>query len=123
MMRNSFESIPRELEEAAMVDGCSNVGALRHVSLRIVSPAVVTVALFAFLASWNEFLAPLIFLSDGAKYTLPVMLVNIRSGAYGTVDYGALQAGVVVAMVPCLVLYLLLQRFYVGGLLSGAVRG
>ena len=123
MMRNSFAAVPRELEEAALVDGCSNLGALRHVSLRIVSPAIVTVALFSFLASWNEFLAPLIFLNDAAKYTLPVMLVNVRSGAYGTVDFGALQAGVVVAMVPCLVLYLLLQRFYVSGLTNGALRG
>lgn len=123
MMRNSFESVPAELEEAAMVDGCTNLGALRHVSLRIVMPGVVTVALFSFLASWNEFLAPLIFLNDGEKYTLPLMLVNISSGAYGVVDYGALQAGVVMAMLPCLVLYLLLQRFYVSGLVNGALRG
>lgn len=123
MMRNSFESVPRELEESALVDGCTNVGALRYISLRIVMPGVVTVALFAFLASWNEFLAPLIFLNDGAKYTLPIMLVNIRSGAYGAVDFGALQAGVVVAMLPCLVLYLVLQRFYVSGLVNGALRG
>lgn len=123
LMRNSFESVPRELEEAALVDGCSNVGALRHISLHIVSPGIVSVGLFAFIGSWNEFLAPLIFLNDGAKYTLPVMLVNIRSGAYGIVDYGALQAGIVVAIFPCLVLYLLLQRFYVGGLLNGALRG
>lgn len=123
MMRNSFEAIPRELEESALVDGCSNVGALRHISLRIVMPGVVTVGLFAFIASWNEFLAPLIFLNDGAKYTLPIMLVNIRSGAYGSVDFGALQAGVMVAVIPCLILYLVLQRFYVSGLVNGALRG
>lgn len=123
MMRNSFETVPRELEEAARVDGCGTLGTLRHVSLRIVSPAMVTVALFSFLASWNDLLAPLIFLQDGSKYTLPIMLVNIRSGQYGTVDFGALQAGVVVSMVPCLVLYLLLQRFYVRGLLNGSLKG
>lgn len=123
LMRNSFESVPRELEEAAMVDGCSTLSAMRRVALPIVAPGVVTVALFAFLASWNEFLAPLIFLNDSARYTLPIMLVNVRYGAYGIVDYGALQAGVVVAMVPCLVLYLLLQRFYVSGIVNGALRG
>lgn len=122
MMRNSFESVPRELEEAALVDGCSNVGALRHISLRMVAPGVVTVSLFAFLASWNEFLAPLIFLNDSSKFTLPIMLVNVRSGSYGAVDYGALQAGVVMAMVPALVLYLVLQRYYVSGLLNGALK-
>jgi multiple sugar transport system permease protein len=123
MMRNSFESVPRELEEAAFVDGCGHFRTLRHVSLRIVTPGIVTVGLFSFLASWNEFLAPLIFLQDGTKYTLPVMLVNVAYGAYGTVDYGALQAGVIIAALPCLMLYLLLQRFYVSGLLSGALRG
>jgi multiple sugar transport system permease protein len=123
LMRNSFESIPRELEEAALVDGCSTIGALRHVSLRLVMPGVVTVALFAFIASWNEFLAPLIFLNDGSQYTLPVLLVSLRSGAYGVVDYGALQAGVVIAVAPVLIVYLLLQRYYVSGLVNGALRG
>lgn len=83
----------------------------------------MTVALFAFLASWNEFLAPLIFLSNGSMYTLPIMLVNIRSGAYGQIDWGVLQSGVVIAMIPCLVLYVVLQRFYVSGLVNGALRG
>ncbi len=123
LMRNSFEAIPRELEEASMVDGCSSLGALWHVSARIVMPGVVTVGLFAFLTSWNEYLAPLIFLNDGSKYTLPVMLVNIRYASYNIIDFGALQAGIVVAMVPCLVVYLLLQRFYVNGIVAGALRG
>jgi multiple sugar transport system permease protein len=123
LMRNSFESVPKELEEAALVDGASSFGALRHVSLRIVLPGVVTVALFSFLTSWNEYLAPLIFLNDGSKYTLPVMLVNIRYSSYNIIDFGALQAGMVVAMVPCLLVYLVLQRFYVSGLVTGALRG
>jgi multiple sugar transport system permease protein len=122
LMRNSFESIPRELEEAALVDGCSDVGALWHVSARIVMPGIVTVALFSFLTSWNEYLAPLIFLNDD-NYTLPVMLVNIRYSSFNILDVGALQAGVVVAMLPCLVVYLALQRFYVNGLITGALRG
>ncbi len=123
LMRNSFESVPRELEEAALVDGCTDFGALRYVSARIVMPGIVTVALFSFLTAWNEYLAPLIFLNDGTKYTLPVMLVNIRYASFNILDVGALQAGVMVAMVPCLVLYLALQRFYVSGLINGALRG
>ena len=123
IMRNSFESIPRELEEAAWVDGCGTGRSFWHIAMPVVTPGMVTVALFAFLNAWNEFLAPLVFLSDGTKYTLSLMLVNIRSGAYGSVDWGALQAGATVAIVPCLVLYLALQRFYVSGLVSGAVRG
>jgi multiple sugar transport system permease protein len=123
IMRNAFDSLPVELEEAAYLDGCGPVGALRHISLRIVTPGIVTVALFAFLASWNEFLAPLIFLNSGDLFTLPLMLVNVRSGTFGEIDFGALQGGVTVAMVPCLVLYLVLQRYYVSGLLNGALRG
>ncbi|HEX8857690.1 MAG TPA: ABC transporter permease subunit [Actinomycetes bacterium] len=123
MMRNSFDSMPRELEEAALVDGCTVLGALRRVVLRIVMPGLVTVALFAFLAAWNEFLAPLIFLTDNNKYTMPVMLVNAISGTFGTVDWGLLQAGIVLTMLPCIVLFLVLQRYYVSGLVSGAVRG
>lgn len=123
LMRNSFESIPREIEEAAAVDGCGPMQVVRHVSLRLVAPGVATVALFSFLASWNEYLAPLIFLGDGSQYTLPLMLGALRSNTYGVIDYGVLQAGVVVTIVPVLVLYLFLQRYYVTGLTNGAVRG
>lgn len=123
MMRNSFEALPIELEESALIDGCTPTGALRRVLLRGVIPGVVTVGLFAFLASWNEFVAPLIFLTDGSKFTLPVALFNLQSGNNNVVDFGALQSGVVVAAVPCVAIFLVLQRFYVRGFTSGAVKG
>lgn len=127
MMRNGFESIPAELEEAALIDGANMLAALRYVALPLVAPSVVTIALFAFIGTWNEFLVPLVFLNDGDKYTLSVMLLNLRTGAYSTganiVDYGAMQAGIVVSVLPVLVVYLLLQRYFVAGLTSGGVRG
>jgi multiple sugar transport system permease protein len=123
MMRNSFEALPIELEESALIDGCTPTGALRRVLLRGVIPGVVTVGLFAFLASWNEFVAPLIFLTDGSKFTLPLALFNLQSGNNNVVDFGALQSGVVVAAVPCVAIFLVLQRFYVRGFTSGAVKG
>lgn len=123
MMRNSFESLPKELEEAAFMDGCSIPGAFFRVLLRGTIPGLVTVGLYAFLASWNEFIAPLIFLTDGSKFTLPVALVSLRSGALGSVDYGGLQAGVILSAVPCLILFLFLQRYYVRGFTSGALKG
>jgi len=123
LMRNSFEAIPVELEEAGRVDGGSSLVVFFRVSLPLVLPGVVTVALFAFLVSWNEFFIPLLLLNDGSTFTLSVMLVNIRTGAYGSIDWGLLQAGTTVAILPCLVLYLLLQRFYIGGLTEGALRG
>ncbi|HVQ89864.1 MAG TPA: carbohydrate ABC transporter permease [Mycobacteriales bacterium] len=123
MMRNSFEAIPIELEEAALIDGCTPTSALRHVLLRAVAPGMVTVALFSFLASWNEFVAPLIFLTDGSKFTLPLALFNLQSGNLGSVDFGALQSGVVAAAVPSVAVFLLLQRYYVRGFTAGALKG
>jgi multiple sugar transport system permease protein len=122
MMRNAFDAVPKALIEAARIDGASQATILRRIMLPIALPGVATVAMFAFLNSWNEFLAALIFLSDQNKFTLPIMLVNVSSGLYGIIDWGALQAGIVVTMIPCIILFLLLQRYYVRGLTAGAVK-
>jgi multiple sugar transport system permease protein len=122
MMRNAFESLPRELEEAALIDGCGTFAALTRILIHGVRPALITVGLFAFLASWNDFFAPLILLSDGEKFTLPVAVVSIRERTFGAIDYGALEAGVMVMAVPCVALFLVLQRHYVRGFTTGAVR-
>lgn len=122
MMRNAFDTVPKALIEAARIDGASQWTLIRRIMLPIAFPGVATVALFAFLNSWNEFLAALIFLASQDKFTLPIMLVNVSSGIYGIVDWGALQAGIAVTMLPCLVLFLLLQRYYVRGLTTGAVK-
>jgi multiple sugar transport system permease protein len=123
MMRNTFASIPREMEEAALVDGCGTVGALWRVMVPIATPGIITVALFAFLAAWNEFFAALILLTDTEQFTLPIMLLSAQLGDFGTIDWGALQAGVTITMAPVIVGFLLLQRYYVSGLVSGAVKG
>jgi multiple sugar transport system permease protein len=122
MMRNAFDAVPKALIEAARIDGASQATILRRIMLPIALPGVATVAMFAFLNSWNEFLAALIFLSDQNRFTLPIMLVNVSSGLYGIIDWGALQAGIAVTMVPCVLLFLFLQRYYVGGLTAGAVK-
>ncbi|WP_198167980.1 carbohydrate ABC transporter permease [Herbidospora yilanensis] len=123
MMRNAFEALPKELEEAALVDGCTTFRAFVRILLRAVRPAMVTVGLFAFLASWNDFFAPLILLNDGASFTLPVAVVSMTQNTFGAIDYGMLQAGVMVMAIPCLILFLVLQRHYVRGFMSGALRG
>ena len=123
MMRISFESVPRELDEAALVDGCSSFGALWRVLLPAVRPGLITVGLFAFLAAWNDFFAPLILISDTNRMTLPLAVSNLRVQVQGVVDYGATEAGVVVLAVPCIVLFLVLQRHYVRGFMSGALKG
>lgn len=122
MMRNAFDAVPGALIEAARIDGASQWTLLHRILLPLALPGVATVAMFAFLNSWNEFLAALIFLSDQNKFTLPIMLVNVSSGIYGIIDWGALQAGITVTMVPCILLFLALQRYYVRGLTAGAVK-
>lgn len=122
LMRHAFEAIPREIEEAAMIDGCSPVRQLTRIFLPLSVPALVTVALFAFITSWNEFLAALIFMNRESSFTVPILLVSVRTGDHGAIDWGALQASIVLSVIPCLVVYVALQRYYVSGLLSGAVK-
>lgn len=123
IMRNAFEAVPLELEEAAVVDGANSWQVLRRVFLPNIVPAVVTVTLFAFIMSWNEFLGALVMINDDASLTLPLILAAARQvTSFGTTDWGMLQAGVTVAIIPCVLVYLLLQRYYVSGLLSGAIK-
>jgi multiple sugar transport system permease protein len=123
MMRISFESVPRELDEAALVDGATTFGALRLVLLPAVKPGLITVGMFAFLAAWNDFMAPLILITDTNRMTLPLAVSNLRVQVQGVIDYGATEAGVVVLALPCIVLFLVLQRHYVRGFMSGAFKG
>jgi len=123
MMRISFEAVPRELDEAAQVDGCTPFNVLRRVLLPSVKPGLITVGLFAFLAAWNDFMAPLILINDSDQLTLPLAVANLRGQVQGVVDYGATEAGVVVLALPCAVLFLLLQRHYVRGFMTGALKG
>jgi multiple sugar transport system permease protein len=122
LMRNSFEAVPKDLEEAAMIDGCGSFERLIRIFLPAVVPGMTTVALFAFIHSWNEFLAALIFMNSESSFTVPVMLVASRSGSYGAIDWGMLQAGVIISILPCAALYVFLQKYYVSGFLSGAIK-
>ena len=124
LMRNTFLQIPNELVDAAEVDGASIMSTLTRVLRPIVIPGVATTVLYAFLFSWTEFLGALTFTTNDSVYTLPVALVNVESSdAYGQINYGVLVAGAVIAMIPCIIIYVALQRYYVRGLVSGAVKG
>jgi multiple sugar transport system permease protein len=123
VMRNSFEAIPKELEEAAVIDGCNSLQLLVRICIPSVVPAIVTIALFAFITSWNEFLGALVMLNRGEMFTLPLVLAASRTvNMLGGTDWGMLQAGVTVSIIPCVAVYLLLQKYYVSGLLSGAIK-
>ena len=123
ILRNSFSAVPRELEEAAIVDGASSWQILLRVFVPSAVPAIVTVALFAFITSWNEFLGALVMMSKSTSFTLPLILAAARTEtSLGGTDWGMLQAGITISIVPCVLVYLLLQRYYVSGLMSGAVK-
>ena len=123
IMRNAFEAVPRELEEAAVIDGCNSWQALVRIYLPAIRPAIVTVSLFAFITSWNEFLAALVIMNRGSTFTLPLVLAAARQEtSIGGTDWGLLQAGVTISVIPCVLFYLLLQKYYVSGFLSGVVK-
>jgi multiple sugar transport system permease protein len=123
VMRNTFAGVPSELEDSAFIDGCGPLRCLVFVLRPLIVPGVATTVLYAFLMSWTEFLGALTFLTNTNLFTLPVALLNIQTGTYGALNYGYLIAGSVIAMIPCVILFIGLQRFYIRGLSSGAVKG
>jgi multiple sugar transport system permease protein len=121
MMRGFFNEIPRELEEAARVDGDSRLGALRRVVLPLVVPGLAATAIFCLIVSWNELLLALILTQTDAAMTLPVGIAG-RVTQY-EIKWGVMSAAGVVAMMPILVFALSVQRYLVRGLSLGAVKG
>lgn len=122
MMRNAFAALPRDLEAAALIDGCSPFKAFTRILLPSVRPSLVTIGLFSYLAAWNDFMVSLYLL--GMDHSpLPLALVNMRQQTIGVIDYGLTTAGVVVLTLPAFVLFLALQRYYIQGMTSGAVKG
>ena len=123
VMRNSFAAVPKALEEAATLDGASSIRMLTDVMVPLVRPGLITVGLFAFFNAWNEFFAALILMSDQEHYTLPIALTLVQSSSFlGSIDWGLLQSSVVVSMVPSIIVYVVLQRYYAAGLLTGGVK-
>src|SRR6266516_246842 len=123
VMRNSFLAVPREIVDAARVDGASVTTTLVSVLRPLVLPGIATTTLYAFLFSWTEFLGALTLMTNDGLFTLPVALSNVETGTYAAVNYGLPVAGAVLPMVPCIVVYVAIQRYYVRALVSGALKG
>ena len=121
LLSNYFRALPEELEDAARIDGCSRMGALLRIVLPIAKPGLVTAAIMAFLASWDEFFYALIFTSTPAAKTVPVALSEFV-GKYASLDIGLMSAGGVVALIPPVVIAVILQRQIMSGLAAGAVK-
>ena len=122
MLIGFVTNIPRELEEAAAIDGAGRLRILASIVFPLLRPGVVATALFAFISSWNEFLFALVLIQTPSKVTLPLTLSRFV-GAEGQVQLGALAAASLLATVPSLLFFALIQRRLTSGLLSGAVKG
>ena len=121
MMRNYFLTVPKELDESAMVDGATRLQALRSVVLPVAMPGIAATGIFSFILSWNEFLYANTFISSAELRTLPVGLQSLI-GEF-TTDWGLLMAGAVITTMPIVVIFFFVQRRLTQGLASGAVKG
>jgi multiple sugar transport system permease protein len=126
VMRNTFDGVPMEIEEAALIDGAGTVRMLWTVIVPLTWPGIVTVWLFGFMIGWNDLLTSLVFLTSSSKYTLPMALSSITTSfkipGVEIVDPGLLTAAACVAMVPVVALFLALQRYYTIGLIKGSLQ-
>jgi len=121
-LRGFILGIPRDLEEAAMVDGNSRFGAFVKILLPLVAPGLVATSIFAFIQAWNEFIFAYVLLSDAKKQTLTIWLAGFYGTSRGT-DWGGLMAGATLTAIPVVIFFLLVQRRIAFGLTAGAVRG
>lgn len=121
ILRPFFRSIPRELEDAAAIDGCGSLGFFFRILVPLSRPALSVVAVFAVVSSWNQFLLPLVLLSDAASWTLPLGVTNF-STQY-TTDSARILAYTALALVPALGFYVVAERQLVGGLTAGSLKG
>lgn len=121
MLTSYFRAIPVELEEAATIDGASRLGCLFRITLPLSKPGIVSVLVYAFVTTWNEFIFALCFATDSSVKTLPIGLAEF-STEFNT-DWGAVMAASVVMTAPIAILFLSMQRLFVGGLTAGATKG
>ncbi|KKK33604.1 transporter [Mesobacillus campisalis] len=120
LMSGFISNVPKELEEAAMIDGCTKLQSLRHVVFPLLLPGIVATGVFTFIYTWNEFLIALMLTNQQSKFTLPVGLSSML-GEFN-VNYGALAAGSVIALIPAVILFAYAQKHLVNGM-GGAVKG
>ena len=121
MLTSYFKAIPRELEEAAIIDGATRLGVLFRITLPLSLPGIVAVMVYAFVTTWNEFIFALCFATDSSVKTLPIGLAEFTT-EFNT-DWGAVMAASVIMTVPIAILFLSMQKYFVGGMMAGATKG
>jgi multiple sugar transport system permease protein len=121
MLWGFFKAMPFDLEEAAMVDGCSRAGAFFRMVLPLSAPGIITVAIFSFLLSWTDYVFAFVLVNSDANKTLPVGLASVL----GTFDarWGELMAGATLIALPLFIMFMFLSRYFIKGLAAGALKG
>ncbi|MCX7903589.1 MAG: carbohydrate ABC transporter permease [Caloramator sp.] len=114
-------TIVKELIEAARIDGCSELTIFHKIMLPIAKPGAVTMGIFAFVGSWNNFFTPFVLISKMEKYTLPMLVQTLRGDVYRT-EYGSIYLGLAVSIIPILIVYILFSRYIVNGIAMGSVK-
>ncbi|MCL4541224.1 MAG: carbohydrate ABC transporter permease [Chloroflexi bacterium] len=122
LMRQFFASLSSELDDAARIDGCGYFGLYWRIGLPLSLPAVGVVAIMTFMGSWNDFLHPLIYLNSASRYTVALALQNFTAD-YGMTPWNLLMAASLVALLPCIVLFFIAQRFFIQGIVVTGVKG
>lgn len=121
LMRQAFLTIPYELEESARMDGCNSFQIWWKIIMPLVKPSLVTLAIFTFMMAWGDFLWPLIILDDQSMYTLPLG-VNALAGNFSS-DWRLIAAGSVISVLPIIIFFVFMQRYFIDGAVKGAVKG
>ena len=121
LMRQAFLAIPKEMEESAVIDGCNSVQIFFKILLPMVKPTIALLAIFTFIGSWGEFLWPSIVLTNEKLFTLPVGINNLSSAF--SANYRLVAAGSIVSIIPIVVFFLALQKYFIAGSNDGAVKG
>lgn len=121
LLRQFFMTIPRDLDDAARIDGCSSLQIFYQIMLPLAKPVLVTIAVFTFIGTWNDFLAPLIYLNSREMFTLALGLANFQ-GMFKT-DWNLMMAASVMVMLPCLTLFFIAQKYFVEGITVTGMKG
>jgi ABC-type glycerol-3-phosphate transport system permease component len=116
-----FRNVPREIEEAALIDGCGEWSTFFRIIMPLSLPALATVGLLGFMGAWNNFVGPYVFLESESKLTVPLAIQSYN--VYGPIDYAGRSAAVMISIIPVVVVFILLQRWFLRGLSLGALKG
>jgi putative chitobiose transport system permease protein len=122
LLRQAFRGVPQELEEAARIDGCNDLGIWWNIMLPAIRPALITLSIFVFIGAWSDFLWPLIVIKDDQFYTLPLAVSKLSSGAFGS-NWRLVAAGAITSIIPVLVMFLFVQKYIVPTDVASGVKG